>query len=247
MVIRHYPSMTELSRTEPFELQVARGLIAGHTSLNISGYQALVGTSFIPIWENPTAYVYPSSASIMLLSSSSASDTSVLIQINGLDADYVMISEQLLLTNGTTGVATVNSYLRVTSLTVIDGVNPVGAISLTDNAKTNTYAKINAGVGVSAMTIYTVPAGYTFYLAKSWAYTHQGNNQNSSYRSYTISPSGIVRAVLQVPFATEYLSEKSVPRAYAEKTDIQWQCSSSQTSEIGMQIEGILIKNNEPQ
>lgn len=246
MVIRHYPSMTELSRTEPFELQVARGLIAGHTSLNIAGYQAAVGTSFIPIWENPTAYVYPSVASTMLLSSSSASDTSVLILINGLDADYAMISEQLLLTNGTTGVATVNSYLRVTSLTVIDGVNPVGAISLTDNAKTNTYAKIAIGAGTSAMTIYTVPAGYTFYLAKSSAYTHQGNNQNSSYRSYTISPSGIVKAVLQIPFATQYLSEKTVPRPYTEKTDIQWQCSASQTSEIGLQIEGILIKNNEP-
>jgi hypothetical protein len=93
------------------------------------------------------------------------------------------------------------------------------------------------------MTIYTVPAGYTFYLAKVNAYTHQGNNQQANYRSYTIGATGIIKAVLQVPFTGEYISEKTVQRPYTEKTDCQWQCSSSATSAIGMQIEGILIKN----
>lgn len=244
MATKHYQSIGELSRTESFALQVARGLVGGHTSLNIAGYQAAVGGSFIPVWENATAYVYPSNGT-MLLWSSSASDTNVLIRINGLDANYAMISEDLLLTNGTTGVETVNQYKRIIGINVIDGVNPAGAISLGNNAKTETYAKIAIGAGTSAMTIYTVPAGYTFYLAKVNAYTHQGNNQNCNYRSYTINPSGIIRAVLQVPFAIEYISEKTVPRPYTEKTDIQWQCMSSTTSEVGMQIEGVLVKNDE--
>ena len=245
MVIRHYPSMTELARTEPFPLHVARGLVQGHTSLNIAGYQAAVSSTFIPIWENATPYVYPTSAGVLHLWSSSASDVAVLIQINGLDADYNQISEQLLLTNGTTGVSTVKSYFRVQGITVIDGVNPVGTIYLGNNGKATVYAQIAIGAGTSAMTIYTVPAGYTFYLAKVNAYTHQSNNQQANYRSYTINSSGIVRAVLQVPFNVEYISEKTVPRAYAEKTDCQWQCSSSATSQIGMQVEGILIKNDE--
>lgn len=245
MVIRHYPSMTELARTEPFPLHVARGLVQGHVSLNISGYQAAVSSTFIPIWENPTAYTFPSAAGILTLWSSSASDTAVLIQINGLDADYNQISEQLLLTNGTTGVSTVKSYFRVNSISVVDGVNPVGTIYLGNNGKTTIYAQIAIGAGRSSMTVYTVPAGYTFYLAKVNAYTSQGNNQQANYRSYTINSSGIIQAILQVPFRGEYVSEKTVPRGYAEKTDCQWQCSSSQTSEIGMQIEGILIKNDE--
>jgi len=244
MAIKHYQSIGELSRTESFPLQVARGLVGGHTSLNIAGYQSAVHTTFIPIWENATAYVYPSNGT-MLLWSSSASDTNVLIRINGLDENYLMISEDLLLTNGTTGVTTVNAYKRINGINVIDGVNPVGAISLGNNAKTQTYAKIAIGAGTSAMTIYTVPAGYTFYLAKVNAYTHQGNNQNANYRSYTINPSGIIRAVLQVPFTGEYISEKTVPRPYTEKTDCQWQCSSTTHSEVGIQIEGILIKNDE--
>jgi hypothetical protein len=245
MAIKHYQSIGELSRSEDLKLQLARGLVGGHTSLNIAGYQPLVGTTFMPIWENAAAYVYPSAAAPMLLWSSSASDTSVLIRVSGLDANYAMITEDLLLTNGTTGVATAKSYLRVTNLTVIDGVNPVGVISLGNNGKTAEYAKIAIGAGTSSMTVYTVPAGYTFYLAKVNVFTILKNNQEAAYRAYTVNSSGIIRAVLQTPFDREYVSEKTVPRPYLEKTDCQWQCMCSIPAPIGMQVEGVLIKNDE--
>ena len=245
MAVKHYQSIGELSRSEELRLQLARGLIGGHTSLNIAGYQPLVGLTFMPIWENAAAYVYPASAAPMLLWSSSASDTNVLIRVSGLDANYAMITEDLLLTNGATGVATDKSYLRVTSLIVIDGVNPVGAISLGNNAKTQTYAKIAIGAGTSAMTVYTVPAGYTFYLAKVNVFTIVKNNQEASYRAYTVNSSGIIRAVLQTPFDREYVSEKTVPRPYLEKTDCQWQVACTVAAPVGMQVEGVLIKNDE--
>lgn len=244
MAIKHYQSIGELSRSEALQLQLARGLIGGHTSLNIAGYQAAVTTTFIPIWENATPHVFPTDGQ-KLLWSSSASDVAVLIRINGLDANYAQITEDLLLTNGTTGVTTVKSYLRITNLTVIDGVNPVGVISLGNAGKTEEYAKIALDAGTSAMTVFTVPAGYTFYLAKVNVFANQGNNRIAHYRSYTRNSSGIVRAVLQTPFDAQYVSEKTVPRPYLEKTDCQWQCMSSAVAEIGMQIEGVLIKNDE--
>jgi hypothetical protein len=245
MAIKHYQSIGELSRSEELRLQMARGLIGGHTSLNIAGYQALVGSTFMPIWENAAAYVYPVAAGQMRLWSSSASDVNVLIRVSGLDANYAMISEELLLTAGTTGVLTAKSYWRVTNLTVIDGVNPVGAISLGNDGKTAEYAKIAIGAGTSAMTVYTVPAGHTFYLAKVNVFTVLKNNQEAAYRAYTVNNSGIVRAVLQTPFDREYISEKTVPRPYAEKTDCQWQCVCTVPAPIGMQVEGILVKNDE--
>jgi len=240
-----YPSITELKSSEPFELQCARGLIQGHTSLNISGYQSAVGVTFIPIWENNTAYIYPAIASQMLVYSSSASDTNVMLVVSGLNALYEMQSEVIVLTNGTTGLTTAKSYLRINGIAVAGSVNPVGDISIGNVGKTEVYAKIKAGSGTSNMTVYTVPANYTFFLAKVNVYTHQGNNKNSNYRSYTVSPSGIVRAVLEVPFETVYISEKSVQRGYVQKTDCQWQCKSNAISEIGMQIEGILIRNTD--
>ena len=244
MAVKHYQSIGELSRSEELRLQLARGLVGGHTSLNIAGYQALVGTTFMPIWENAAAYVFPTLGT-KLLWSSSASDTAVLIRINGLDANYAMITEDLLLTNGTTGVETVKSYLRITNITVIDGVNPVGVISLGNAAKTEEYAKIAINAGTSAMTVYTVPAGYTFYLAKVNVFTIVKNNQEASYRAYTVNSSGIIRAVLQTPFDREYVSEKTVPRPYLEKTDCQWQVACSVAAPVGMQVEGVLIKNDE--
>ena len=237
-------SMTKWNKSEPFELQVARGQIRGHTSLNISGYQSTVDGSYIPIWENPTAYIYPTSAIQMTLYSSSASDINVSILINGLDANYDPISETLVLNNGTTGVSTVKSYFRILGISVVGTVNPVGIIKLANNGKTTTYAQINVNEGRSAMTIYTVPRGYTFYLAKVNCYTNLSNNQVTTYRSYTKNANGIITTILNAPFTQVYISDKSVPRPYLEKTDIQWQCTASSTAAIGLQIEGILIKND---
>lgn len=240
-----HESLTRWNKSEPFELQVARGQIRGHTSLNISGYQATVDGAYIPIWENATAYTYPSSAVQMTLYSSSASDINVSILINGLDSNYDPISETLVLTNGTTGVTTVNSYFRVNSIAVTGLVNPVGIIRLANGGKTTTYAQINVDCGRSSMTVYTVPRGHTFYLAKVNCYTHANNNQITTYRSYTKNANGIITTVLNAPFTQSYISDKSVPRGYPEKTDAQWQCTSTATSAIGLQIEGILIKNED--
>lgn len=240
-----YPSITELKASEPFDLQLARGLIPGHTSLNITGYQAAIGSTFMPIWENATQYVYPVAPSQMLVYSSSASDTSIVLVINGLNSLYEITSEVIVLTNGTVGLTTAKSYLRINGIAVAGSVNPIGDISIGNAGKTEVYAKIKAGAGTSSMTVYTVPANYTFYLAKVNCYTHQANNKKTNYRSYTVSPTGITRAVLEVPFESIYVSEKSVQRGYAQKTDCQWQCKSDVTSEIGMQIEGILVRNED--
>ena len=55
-------SITQVGTYEPFELQVARGQITGHSTVNIYGVQASVATSYIPVWENASAYTYPASA-----------------------------------------------------------------------------------------------------------------------------------------------------------------------------------------
>ena len=244
MAIRppHYPSITELQRSEPFALHLARGLVAGHTSINLGGFQSDVNSTFIPIWEYPAEYVYPTYQQ-HLLYSDSALDTNVLIRVRGLDNDYNEITENLLLTNGTVGVTTVLSYLRISNIFVLGSVNPVGQIVLGNAAKTQFYAAMRPGAGTSEMTIYTVPAGHTFYLAKSRAYATQSTNQKTNYRVQAVNEFGIMRTVLEVPFTESYLSEKTVPRAYPEKTDAQWQCSSSLRSTVGLQVEGVLIKN----
>ena len=243
------PSITQYERTEAFELQVARGLIAGHSLVNIFGYQVSVGTTFIPVWENNTAYAFPTAPLNLLVYSSSASDVNCRIVITGLDANWNLITESVILTNGTTGVLTTNQFLRVNSAIATDAVyeNPVGTVSIGNAAKTAIYAEINAGIGKTQMAIYSVPAGYTFYLYRVDAYNNQGGGGNA-YGLYRVSATdnvnGTTYVVLQSPFALNYNARRCIPFPYTQKTDLQWQCAAaSGTMPVGVIIEGILIKN----
>lgn len=239
-----YSSATRQGAYEPFDLQVARGQVDGHSTVNIYGYQPAVATTFIPVWENATAYTYPSSAAQMHLASSNAADTaSILIQ--GLSSTYAIISETVVL-DGTTAMTTVNSYLRINSMSVSVGsaTNPAGVITLKDLTDTTIYAQINAGVGRTQAAIYTVPAGYTFYLSRIDINTSLNGNNFATYQNKTITSAGVVQLTQQAPFAINYHTQRVMPRPFLEKTDVQLMCKvNSSTGAISISQEGYLIKN----
>lgn len=234
-------SITRMGSFEPFDLQVARAQITMHSTVNIYGYQPSVATTFIPVWEEATAYTYPTVAAKMNLVGTDA-DTAR-ITINGLDANYQMISETLTL-NGTTPVETTKSYLRINGMSVVSG-NPANSVTLKDLTNTTTYAKINAGVGRTQMAIYTVPAGYTYYLSRVDIYTSLNGNNFATYQNKTISSTGVVQLTQQAPFAISYNARRVMPRPFTEKTDIQLMAKvNSSTGAIAISQEGYLIKND---
>jgi len=244
-------SITRVGAYEPFELQVARGQIPWHSLVNIFGYQAAVTTAGpYAIWENASAYVFPTSAQQMLVYSSSASDTNCRIVITGLDANWSPISEAIILTNGTTGVTTTNSFLRINSLLATDATysNPVGTIYVAKSDKTVTYGQINVGVGKSQMAVYSVPNGYTFYLMRVDAYANEpggGNNYAHYQVSATDNVNGTTYIVLQAPFLGNYNARRVIPFPYTQKTDLQWQIrAGTSTTPVGVVIEGVLIKDD---
>jgi len=244
-------SVTRSGAYEPFDLQVARNQIYGHQQVNIFGYQASVTTTSIPVWENATTYTYITSASTLTLASTSASDDTVAkVLISGLDSGFNQISETLQM-NGVTGVTTLNSYYRVNNLVLISAgtgqTTNVGVITLKQSS--NVVAQINAGISKSQSTIFTVPAGYTFYLDLAEV------NTSNSYTGSTIvtykvqainNVTGVKLNVLQQPFVSIYTAQRQAnPFLYAEKTDIQWQLvTSTGTISAGVIITGKLIQNN---
>jgi hypothetical protein len=244
-------SITRQARNEPFDLQVSRNQIYGHQTLSLFGYQSAVGNTKIPVWENATAYTYITSASTLTLASSSASDDTLAnILINGLDANFKPISETLTL-NGVTGVTTINSYFRVNSLLMVSPgtgqTTNVGTITLKQSS--NIVAQINAGISKSQSTIYTVPAGYSFYL--DFAEVNTSNSYTSSnIVTYSVQAinnnTGVKLQVLQQPFVSIYTANRSSdPYLYSEKTDVQWQLVTSTATTIaaGVIIAGKLISN----
>lgn len=240
-----YSSVTRGGATEPFDLQVARGQIQGHSTLNIYGYQPLVALTFIPVWENATNYVYPVAATQMHLSGTAGDTASILI--SGLDANYSPISETLVL-NGASNVTTVKSYFRINGMQVTAGsaTNPAGVVTLKDLTDTIIYAQINAGVGRTQAAIYTVPAGYTYFLQRVNIYTSLNGNNFVTYQNKTISPSGVVQLTQQAAFPATYEARRIMPRPFTEKTDIQLMCKvNSSTGAIAIAQEGYLIKNTD--
>lgn len=231
-------------RTLDFNLAVAQGKVPGVTGLSISGYSSSVGNTFVPAWLDGS-YVYFSSAQVVRVWSESASDTNVSVLITGLDANYIQQTETVVINNGVTGVLTTKQFLRVNSIRLTRVPQNVGIIHAGSSDKTITLAyigNVNGGsAGVSQMTVYTVPAGYTFYLTQSNWYT--AGSQPCLYRSWTQTPTGLINIVLTFPLTSSYNSLKVVPRPYLEKTDIQWQVSATNNVAIGGQIEGYLISN----
>jgi hypothetical protein len=245
-----YSSATRQGAYEPFELQVSRGQVDGHAPLNIFGNTTALGsTAYGPLWEGLTgsggAYVYPGSAVVMTLVSSSASDTAVTIRINGLGAGFVLQTEDVVL-NGTTNVLTTKSFLRINSMETIVG-NAVGNITAVNGG--TTYAKITAGNGNTQMSIYTVPAGYTFYQTyyQADANTSVTSGAYIRLRTYTIDnpKGGVITALNQTAFVQQLGIPLQYPFQYPEKHDIQYQLlgAGGAGAVANIYVGGILIKN----
>lgn len=245
-----YSSVSRQGAYEPFDLQIARGQIDGHQNIKLFGFTSVLGsTAMGPLWEGLTSsggnYPYPASAVVMTLASSSASDTAVSIFIEGLGAGFVQQTETVAL-NGTTNVSTTKSFLRINRMSTVVG-NAVGNVTAINGGIT--YAKINAGAGDTQMSIFTVPAGYTFYQTSLTAGSNTSVTSGAfvKTRTYVVDnpKSGVITLQAQGVFVQTFALNGAYPTEFPEKHDIQWQFQggggAGATAYVA--INGVLINN----
>jgi hypothetical protein len=171
-------SITRQGTFEPFGLQVSRGQIQGHSSVIVFGYNPDVDTSEETVWPDGGTIPHPTSASVLKISSSSANDASAgtgaqTVFIEGLDGNFAVVSETVIL-NGQTAVNTTNSYLYVNRFYVVSvgsgGVNAgninAGTGTVTSGVPAVLYDIIAAGYNNRTTGHYCVPAGYTAYMTE---------------------------------------------------------------------------------
>jgi hypothetical protein len=244
-----YSSATRQGAYEPFDLQVARNQVDGHDHLDLFGYSTAVGsTAFGPLWEGLTSsggnYPFPATAGTISVVSASASDTAVTMTINGLDSTFAIQTESVVLT-GTTPVVTTKSFLRINSVVTTAG-NAVGNVTFTRGS--TIIAQVNAGLGNTQMSVYTVPKGFTlfltYYQADGNTTTTSGAYMNTRIR-YTTNPSGVVRVTGQTTYLTNLQIPYGVPFEIPEKTDFEIQMlgSGGAGSRQNVYAGGYLIKN----
>ena len=158
-----------------FKTLVSMGAYDGYSYISKFGSVSGVGTGDVPVdvWEAKTSYVYSTTADIVSLSSSSASDTEPIV-VTGLDANGVEVSQEITLT-GQTRVALTTPLWRVyrmfnngtsdligtvycySGTTAMAGVPSGGSVE---------KARITDGTNQTLMALYTIPAHKVGFLVE---------------------------------------------------------------------------------
>jgi hypothetical protein len=253
-------SVTVQGAYEPFELQVSRGQIMGHRSFCNFGYNSVVGTSYETVWIEGGTYTFPAAASVLKVSSSSATDDkdstgAHTVLIEGVNGSYEPVSEIVTL-EGQTQVDTVNSYLRVNKMIVLTagtggtsvGVIYAGTGSAGGGLPTAIFNRTGVNSNESESAFYTVPAGYTAYI-NAWTMSSANSTAETSTQFVLrIRPSGGVfgiKALYGVPGNGIYECNAAYPFAAPEKSDIEIRAAASTGSAVASsQLQILLIKNN---
>tara|TARA_Y100000310_G_scaffold327402_1_gene393717 strand:- start:1978 stop:2694 length:717 start_codon:yes stop_codon:yes gene_type:complete len=159
------------------EDRIVRGL-SSETKYIVVGHNTAAGTAIEDVTQvGATGTInLPASAVSMEVVSSSADDDSAgtgvrTVQVYGLDSSHAVQSESVTM-DGTTPVATANSYLRINAfyaLTTGSGLKAAGNIDIRHVDDTPLYARIPTGYNTMTGAQFTVPAGKTAYVNGWWA------------------------------------------------------------------------------
>ena len=231
--------------TTEFLFDVAKGNIWDTTPVNIFGFNRAVGTSFETIWNNGASYAYPSSGVAMSVASSASGDTGLQVKVTGLDSTYTEVTETLTTdaSDGTTAVTGSVLFYRINSAIILNG-NATGNISITNGG--TTYAYIEATLGTTQSSVYTVPAGHSLYLFRIDVNSATANgNQYLVIRNVVTNSAGRTLKVAEATFSESQVSyDRQVPFKIAEKTDFHFEAKSSASSnEVAIFIEAILVRD----
>lgn len=234
-------SISRYGRTEPFNLQVARGQIAWHQAVVVFGYNPDQDSAVETVWPHGGLLSFTPSAIQMSISSSSANDTSGgtgarTVYISGLDSDHNTIFETVTL-NGQTAVTTTKSYLHINEAYVLSagsldsaaGDIYIGTGIVTAGVPATVYDIIAYDYNRRVTGSYTVPAGYTAYVEQGLFSTGSSSGGTSVTGRLMTRGANNIRLTAAIvtlnngsaDYAFEY------PIVIPEKTTIEAQASAS--------------------
>jgi hypothetical protein len=255
-----FSSVTRQGAYEPFELQVARGQIQGHSAFCQFGINGAVGQTLETVWVGGGTYSFPTSATTTTISSSSADDTAAgtgarTVRVEGLDAAYALVSETASM-NGQTGVTLTNQYLRVNRITVLTagsggtsgGSIYVGTGTVTTGVPAVILNRTGSSSNESESAFYTVPDGYSAYITR-WTMSSANAGPTADIATrfvLRVRPFGGVfgyKAAYNLPGNGIYECEAAFPLPLPEKTDLEiMSLTSADSAYVSTQLQIVLIK-----
>lgn len=211
-------------------LQIAAGRIKTISHTNKFGYNTAIGTAFEDITDLGGKYSYIGTAGTAAVAG--VSDAGAVVEIQGLDANYLLVTENV--TVGSSSTASFIRVFRARVVTVASGDTNAGNITVTVDGAIR--AQIGVGNGQTLMALYTIPANKTGYLVK-----FQGSVEKAkecTFRIMTREVNGNGTRVFQNKgqfgsFAANVTYDYPVPLKLKAKTDIQIRAKAGATTGIG--------------
>lgn len=237
-----------------YYIGVARGIVDSQYGELKNGYApGMSSGAEATVWAENTLYPWSSwtTAQKLYIISTNSADTGQGLYIDGLDGNYNRINETVT-TNGTTAVASTNSYLRINHVYLVTGNTNVGDITQRLASGTGTViGHMLPGFARNKQGVYTVPAGYTAYIlyGDCASYKSGSGQVSGQVDMYTRTPNtGTVPFMNQfagIVSNGQYRNEFKVPLALPQKSDIdvRFNPSGNQTT-VAVNWEMILIPNS---
>ena len=235
-----------------YYMNVARGLVDSHQSVERSAYMPATPNVETSIWVEGGIYPHTTwtSASVLYIASSSALDTSITLYIEGLDSDYTYQTESVTTnaSNGTTTVTTTKQFLRIYTATITSATTNVGDIRFRITSASGTViAHIAPGLGITKLSQYTVPVDHTAYIQYGDVATFKnGAGQQSGLVKMMVRPFGgsFFAAFIAQISNGYYRNDFTVPLPIPAKADIDVRILTDATgASVSSNYQMILIPN----
>lgn len=245
------------SWTQEFELAVALGQVPGHSRVVALGNNPDVDTgAHEDIWPGGGIYPWQTAAVAMEAVSDSANDTSAgtgarTITVDGMDNDYVTVSQTVTL-DGVTPVALPTNLRFINAVRVATAgstTNNVGTVTVRVVAGAVTQATIRPGYGIAQQAIYTVPAGFTLFITSTVFSINRssGVGRFATFATMFRTSTAVTRMPLELSIGQDipYRHEGRLPIIVTEKTSFSLRCTSVSTdnTDLTAGFEGILKDN----
>lgn len=220
---------------------IARDCYDNALHFNKFGYNDTLGGLGNPetIWDGGGLYSYIQTAGTASVAGSGV-DVGATINIQGLDANYNLINEDVVV-----GQTSNKSWIRIFRALIVNHLTSnVNANDITVTVDGAVRAKIMAGNGQTLMALITVPAGYTGYLTY-----FQGTTEEEKFGSFKIiacsfSDNGVLQTkgmfgAWGAPVTYDY----KTPIKFTEKTDIEIRADIDTSKGAGAIFDIVFIKD----
>ena len=174
-----------------------RGFSAPVTNSNIVGLYGEVRLTTVNVEKviSPLDLVVPNYPSddgeILEVASNDAADIGITLLVQGLDSDFVAITEEVEL-NGTSPVLTIKKFARVNFVSNVSETPHVGFVTVSNLGSSLAYRSCSPESQVSLDSFYTIPKDRKFYVDSAYAaITRDANGQAINTVSIYYKPLGL--------------------------------------------------------